>query len=145
MVPPPPHAPAAAAAACAGRQGRGTPTDLPPDFLRLPGRPHPAGGAAPAAAAGGPLLSDEQLARMLQDKLFQEELRHNPEFSHLAGRRRGGGARGGGRAGAGYPGGGAGTSINPSGHAVLPPPPEIFDQAFPLTLQAYSFTCGHVR
>ena len=39
---------------------------------------------------------------MLQDELFQEELRHNPEFSHLAGRR-GAGARDG-RAGAGYPG-----------------------------------------
>jgi hypothetical protein len=33
------------------------------------------------------IMSDEQLARMLQDELFQEELRNNPEFSHLAGRR----------------------------------------------------------
>ena len=32
-------------------------------------------------------MTDEQLARMLQDELFQEELRNNPEFSHLAGRR----------------------------------------------------------
>ena len=28
-------------------------------------------------------MTDEQLARMLQDELFQEELRNNPEFSHL--------------------------------------------------------------
>jgi len=34
------------------------------------------------------MMTDEQLARMLQDELFQEELRNNPEFSHLAGRRR---------------------------------------------------------
>lgn len=43
------------------------------------------------------MMSDEQLARMLQDELFQEELRNNPEFSHLAGRR---------NPRAGYPGGG---------------------------------------
>ena len=35
----------------------------------------------------GQMMTDEQLARMLQDELFQEELRNNPEFSHLAGRR----------------------------------------------------------
>ena len=29
-------------------------------------------------------MTDEQLARMLQDELFQVELRNNPEFSHLA-------------------------------------------------------------
>ena len=40
-------------------------------------------------------MTDEQLARMLQDELFQEELRNNPEFSHLAH----GGGRGGGRYG----------------------------------------------
>lgn len=43
------------------------------------------------------MMSDEQLARMLQDELFQEELRNNPEFSHLAGGRRNP-TRAGGRA-----------------------------------------------
>jgi hypothetical protein len=31
--------------------------------------------------------SDEALARMLQDELFAQELRNNPEFAHLAGGR----------------------------------------------------------
>ncbi|KAL7535587.1 hypothetical protein ACHAXR_008080, partial [Thalassiosira sp. AJA248-18] len=90
----------------AGTKGRGTPTLLPADFLRIPGKKYPAAAAAaaptatssngalsdPIASASGPggmgqMMTDEQLARMLQDELFQEELRNNPEFSHLAGRR----------------------------------------------------------
>ncbi|KAL7552496.1 hypothetical protein ACHAWF_015743, partial [Thalassiosira exigua] len=83
----------------AGTKGRGTPTRLPPDFLRIPGRKYPVANtptsnnvSAPIASASGPggmgqMMTDEQLARMLQDELFQEELRNNPEFSHLAGRR----------------------------------------------------------
>lgn len=93
----------------AGTKGRGTPTVLPADFLRIPGRKYPnASSSSPAAAAAaasnhngvtdpiasaagpgamGQMMSDEQMARMLQDELFQEELRNNPEFSHLAGRR----------------------------------------------------------
>eukprot|EP00804_Cyclotella_cryptica_P016197 CCRYP_005699-RA/>CCRYP_005699-RA protein AED:0.01 eAED:0.01 QI:217/1/1/1/0.66/0.5/4/2369/321 len=68
--------------------GRGTATTLPVDFLRIPGRKYPQQQPPPQQSvgrAGG--MTDEQLARMLQDELFQEELRNNPEFSHLAGRR----------------------------------------------------------
>mmetsp|Transcript_2212 Transcript_2212/g.5122 ORF Transcript_2212/g.5122 Transcript_2212/m.5122 type:complete len:371 (-) Transcript_2212:3-1115(-) len=76
----------------AAKKGRGTPTLLPDDFLRVPGRKYPASSSSGANAASsstssdGAALTDEQLARMLQDELFQEELRNNPEFSHLAGR-----------------------------------------------------------
>mmetsp|Transcript_19713 Transcript_19713/g.30971 ORF Transcript_19713/g.30971 Transcript_19713/m.30971 type:complete len:403 (+) Transcript_19713:96-1304(+) len=89
-----------------GTKGRGAPTVLPYDFLRIPGKKYPSTSATtttttatssdsisdPIASANGPggvgqMMSDEQLARMLQDELFQEELRNNPEFSHLAGRR----------------------------------------------------------
>jgi hypothetical protein len=51
------------------RKARGIPTTLPVDFLRIP---------------GNDMSSDEALARMLQDKLFQDEIRNNPEFAHLA-------------------------------------------------------------
>lgn len=74
-------------------QGRGTPTTLPSDFLRLPGyRPPSSTGAgtnrtAPRTAGGAePPMDDETLARMLQDELFSEELARNPDFAHLAGR-----------------------------------------------------------
>lgn len=87
----------------AGTGGIGTPTTLPADFLRIPGRTYPSdpGVASASSTVDGPgnqTMSDEQLARMLQDKLFQEELLNNPEFSHLAGRRN---PR---ASGAGYPG-----------------------------------------
>lgn len=78
-------------AAAAMQKGRGTATALPPDFLRIPGSP-------------AQISNDEALARMLQDKLFAEELRNNPEFAHLA-RGRGSG-RGGIAPGVGYPGSG---------------------------------------
>ena len=96
----------------AGTKGIGTHTTLPADFLRIPGQKYPAPATNPSnnnisdpiASASGPggvgqMMSDEQLARMLQDELFQEELRNNPEFSHLAGRRnpRAGYPSGGGR------------------------------------------------
>jgi len=81
----------------AGTRGRGTLTTLPSDFLRIPGRNYPLDNiAAPSSSSssGGTAnnnelvnsngMTDEQLARMLQDELFQEELRNNPEFSHLA-------------------------------------------------------------
>mmetsp|Transcript_638 Transcript_638/g.855 ORF Transcript_638/g.855 Transcript_638/m.855 type:complete len:319 (+) Transcript_638:261-1217(+) len=55
------------------KKGRGTPTDLPPDFLRIPGKKYNDG-----------VAGDEALARMLQDDLFTEELANNPEFAHLA-------------------------------------------------------------
>jgi hypothetical protein len=70
------------------KNGRGTPTDLPDDFLRIPGFKH----TSSSAAAGGSnqVMDDAQLARMLQDELFSEELARNPDFAHLArGRRRG--------------------------------------------------------
>ena len=62
------------------KKGRGTPTTLPDDFLRIPGK-------------NGSISGDEALARMLQDKLFAEELRNNPEFAHLAQGRVAGGHR----------------------------------------------------
>jgi len=56
------------------KKGRGTPTELPPDFLRIPGRSY----------GSNTINEDEQLARMLQDELFTQELANNPEFAHLA-------------------------------------------------------------
>lgn len=73
------------------KMARGTPTELPPHFLRLPGyKPR-----APAASsgAGADAMDDETLARMLQDELFSQELARNPDFAHLARGGRGG-ARG---------------------------------------------------
>lgn len=71
---------------------------LPTDFLRIPGRTYPtdnntnteSSSSWSSRSAGGTnnmMMTDEQLARMLQDELFQEEIRNNPEFRHLAGRR----------------------------------------------------------
>lgn len=80
------------------KKGRGTPTTLPDDFLRIPGYKRSV--ASVVAAGGGSaaaIMDDETLARMLQDELFAEELARNPDFAHLA---RGGRARRG-RAGAG--------------------------------------------
>jgi len=85
----PARAPAPAAAQVPKwKKGRGAATQLPPDFLRIPGN-------------SSNMNSDEALARMLQDKLFAEEIANNPEFAHLA--------RGNGRPGSrgtvgGFPG-----------------------------------------
>lgn len=72
--------------------GRGTPTTLPTDFLRLPGyKPSPSETnrtATTGNSANGQPMDDETLARMLQDELFSEELARNPDFAHLAGQRR---------------------------------------------------------
>ena len=75
-----------------GKKWMGTPTDLPPDFLRLPGMPTSHVSDTRTGANGGNIMnansdiaSDEALARMLQDTLFTEELANNPEFAHLAG------------------------------------------------------------
>ena len=54
--------------------GKGKPTTLPEDFLRVPG----------IAPGGSTVVDDEALARMLQDQLFSEELSRNREFAHLA-------------------------------------------------------------
>ena len=78
----------ASSSSAAKKKGRGTPTTLPDDFLRVPGYKRPAGrsgapsSSSAAAAANG--MDDETLARMLQDELFSEELRRNPDFAHLA-------------------------------------------------------------
>jgi hypothetical protein len=69
--------------ASGAKKGRGTPTALPPDFLRIPSRQAsttPMASATPATQ----MDSDEALARMLQDELFTEELAQNPDFAHLA-------------------------------------------------------------
>lgn len=67
---------AAAATAAPGtaRSGKGKQTTLPDDFLRVPG----------FVPAPNSISDDEALARMLQDELFTEELRRNPDFAHLA-------------------------------------------------------------
>jgi hypothetical protein len=83
------------------KKGRGTPTTLPDDFLRVPGYRQSAASAINATANGAGLMDDETLARMLQDELFSEELARNPQFAHLAtgrssaGRSRGNGGRSG--------------------------------------------------
>lgn len=78
-------APTPAPAPAPAQKGRGTPTNLPPDFLRIP--------SAMSSTSNTDIANDEALARMLQDKLFAEELKNNPEFAHLAN----GGAGAGGR------------------------------------------------
>ena len=57
------------------RSGKGKPTTLPEDFLRPPGY---------TPGMTNSVSDDEALARMLQDELFTEELRRNPDFAHLA-------------------------------------------------------------
>jgi len=73
-------------------KGRGIPTTLPSDFLRLPGHRSSVSGTnrttATSNAVDGQPMDDETLARMLQDELFSEELARNPDFAHLAGQRR---------------------------------------------------------
>lgn len=64
----------------AKKKGRGTPTELPADFLRIPGYKR----SANASGSGPAGMDDETLARMLQDELFSEELARNPDFAHLA-------------------------------------------------------------
>ena len=114
-----------------GRRLRGIKTDLPDDFLRIPGV------EAPPGTELADVDADEQLARMLQDELFAEELRNNPEFAHLAGGR-GAGAGGGGWSGAsgGFPGarrttaGGIGATSGAAATANAQPPlgPAVIDR-----------------
>jgi hypothetical protein len=61
-------------------KSRGTPTNLPNDFLRIPGYKPSTSVSGESAGA----IDDETLARMLQDELFSEELARNPDFAHLA-------------------------------------------------------------
>ena len=72
------------------RTERGTPTELPKDFLRIPGYNHRSLVGAGSGAERGAAMDDETLARMLQDELFSEELARNPDFAHLARGGRGG-------------------------------------------------------
>lgn len=103
------------------KKGRGTPTELPKDFLRIPGYNHRTTngtGTGTAVTAGD--MDDETLARMLQDELFSEELARNPDFAHLAR-----GARSG-RTGAsrrGVPPGQRRSGTSNQG----PPPPNPFE------------------
>lgn len=69
-----------AAPAAPAKKGRGTPTILPPDFLRIPNT----SAAATSSSGSNTMSEDEALARMLQDELFSEELARNPDFAHLA-------------------------------------------------------------
>jgi hypothetical protein len=98
------------------KKGRGTPTVLPPDFLRIPS------GQAQAPASATPATqmdSDEALARMLQDELFTEELAQNPDFAHLA--------RGRPKTSGGLPSR-TGNSRNASGRAIESPRRAAGDQ-----------------
>lgn len=74
-----------------GKKWIGTPTELPPDFLRIPGM-STSGTSVTSSAnpSAQDVDADEALARMLQDSLFTEELANNPEFAHLARGRNGG-------------------------------------------------------
>jgi len=60
------------------KQSRGTPIDLPAEFLRIPGY------KGSGQSASQSIDQDEALARMLQDEFFSRELANNPEFAHLA-------------------------------------------------------------
>ena len=68
--------------------GRGLPTDLPSDFLRIPGYT-----VSASSTTSSIMDQDEALARMLQDELFSQELANNPEFAHLVNGRAGAGSR----------------------------------------------------
>jgi hypothetical protein len=67
--------PGSAEGISASRSGKGKMTTLPEDFLRPPGY---------TPGMMNNISDDEALARMLQDELFTEELRRNPDFAHLA-------------------------------------------------------------
>jgi hypothetical protein len=63
-----------AANTTSNRTTKGSAVELPEGFLRIPGY----------ISQTSSLQDDEALARMLQDELFSEELRRNPDFAHLA-------------------------------------------------------------
>ena len=79
------------------RAARGTPADLPRDFLRIPGYDGAVGvgGASSSATSAADLEADAQLAKMLQDEMFTRQLRDDPEYvmagGYPGGRRRPGG------------------------------------------------------
>jgi len=99
-----------------GKARRGKPTDLPDDFLRVPGYKYASNsrsGRRQAAGVAAADMDDETLARMLQDELFSEELARNPDFAHLARGRRASTSRTGGRGGRGGRGAAAARSSFP--------------------------------
>lgn len=87
-------------------KGKGTHTVLPDDFLRIPGM----------KGSQSSVTDDAALARMLQDKLFAEEVRNNPEFAHLAGA---GGGGGRGRPNRAFPGNQRGGNGQQQGPRVM--------------------------
>eukprot|EP00934_Nitzschia_sp_Nitz4_P009480 Nitzschia sp. Nitz4//scaffold78_size91513//40920//41792//NITZ4_004926-RA/size91513-snap-gene-0.139-mRNA-1//-1//CDS//3329558121//9470//frame0 len=93
---------------------RGTPTQLPADFLRIPGFKHRTqrGARRTTTAATGD-MDDATLARMLQDELFSEELARNPDFAHLARGRRAKGQ--------------TGQTRPPASAAAMPPGPNVLE------------------
>ena len=120
-------------------KGRGTPTVLPKDFLRIPGYPHRSvlaeragsgsasrsGGSGPGMNGGGAQMDDEALARMLQDEFFSQELARNPEFAHLAGGRV---PHRTGRSGATVPPGQRRSTANTRQQQQQPQGPNIIDK-----------------
>ena len=105
--------------------GRGTPTVLPDDFLRIPGRPTTTTTTTTATTTSASTLeSDAALARMLQDELFSEELARNPDFAHLA---RGGGRRPSSRTTA--------ASHQTGRSSAAPPPPAAVNNSPSVMLQ----------
>lgn len=73
------HAPAASAAAASSSDASGARrwrNPLPDDFLRVP-----AVGAAHTSSSSNQVMQDQLLAQMLENELFLEELRNNPEFA----------------------------------------------------------------
>mmetsp|Transcript_33340 Transcript_33340/g.67278 ORF Transcript_33340/g.67278 Transcript_33340/m.67278 type:complete len:308 (-) Transcript_33340:221-1144(-) len=110
------------------RKLRGIRTELPPDFLVIPGH-EPPGGPSGAASTGHvgerqDIDADEQLARMLQDELFTQELANNPEFAHLAGR----GGRTGSAAAAGAAAGSYPANRRSATSSAQPQGPNVVDK-----------------
>ena len=131
---------ASAGAPTTQQKGRGTPTVLPKDFLRIPGYPHRSvllerasgagrsGVSSGTSAMNGAEMDDETLARMLQDEFFSQELARNPEFAHLAGGRV---PHRTGRSGATFPPGqrrSTTTSQSRQQQQALPQGPNIIDK-----------------
>ncbi len=86
---------------------RGKPTTLPADFLRVPGA-HKRSLVSPDQQ----LMMDEQLARMLQDEPFLNQLRNDPEFRRQQQQQQGGRHRRPSQAG--YPADRRPSSVSPS-------------------------------
>lgn len=71
-----------------GSKGRGKPVELPDNFLRVPGYPSGfPGSAAGVGSVGGngnafTPMSDDELAMMLQNEMFLQQLQSDPEIRH---------------------------------------------------------------